>query len=151
MATDGESLYAMMRTGPVASRLPSKAGVMFAGVKRRRATQRVRYVVRITQLFKLIYDHCSNLYLLFFISSDGHTNLGFRHDVLHGLLMSCPQVLVVPVQEPAINLLAWHPIHDTHGECSTCGRTRDQHLGVCPRQHCMLLAQRVALEVPVTT
>ena len=31
-ATDGESFYATMRTGPVASRLPSKAGAMFAGV-----------------------------------------------------------------------------------------------------------------------
>ena len=78
-ATDGESLYATMRTGPIASRLPSKAGAMFAGVKRRRATQRVRYVVHIAQPIKLIYDHHSNLFLSFFISSDDHTDLGFRH------------------------------------------------------------------------
>ena len=52
---------------------------MFAGIKRRRATQRVRYVVRIAQPIKLIYDHCSNLYLSFFISSDGRADLVFRH------------------------------------------------------------------------
>ena len=77
-ATDGESLYATMRTGPVASRLPSKAGAMFAGVKRRRATQRVRYVVRIAQPIKLIYDDCSHLFLSFFISSDGRADLVFQ-------------------------------------------------------------------------
>ena len=74
---DGKSFYATMRTGPVASRLPSKAGAMFASVKRRRAMQRVRYVVRITQPIRLIYDHCSNLYLSFFISSDGRADLVF--------------------------------------------------------------------------
>ena len=52
---------------------------MFAGVKRRRATQRVRYVVRIAQPIRLIYDHCYNLYLSFFISSDGRADLVFRH------------------------------------------------------------------------
>ena len=78
-ATDGESFYATMRTGPVALRLPSKAGAMFAGVKRRRATQRVRYVVRIAQPIRLICDHCSNLYLSFFISLDGRADLVFQH------------------------------------------------------------------------
>ena len=52
---------------------------MFAGVKRRRATQRVRYVVRIAQPIKLIYDDCSHLFLSFFISSDGRADLVFRH------------------------------------------------------------------------
>ncbi|KAI0727081.1 hypothetical protein C8Q72DRAFT_796225 [Fomitopsis betulina] len=43
MATDGESLYATMCMGPVASRLLSKAGAMFTGIKCWHAMQCVSY------------------------------------------------------------------------------------------------------------
>ena len=59
---------------------------MFAGVKRRRATQRVRYVVRIAQPIKLIYD----LLLSFFISSDGHADLRLRHTVQYVYMSALP-------------------------------------------------------------
>ena len=60
MATDGESLYATMCMGPVASRLLSKAGAMFTGIKCWHAMQCVRYVIHIAQPIKLICDYHSN-------------------------------------------------------------------------------------------
>ena len=48
-------------------------------LKRRRATQRVRYAVRIVQPLVVHLKHSTDLILSFFISSDGRADLVFRH------------------------------------------------------------------------